>query len=77
VKKRHIVLEGELPSPLNPLPGCPFQTRCQYMMPGVCDKELPIRDMGNGHRIACHLSMEELNAMEPVIIVEDAPTAAE
>ncbi|MCL5775406.1 ABC transporter ATP-binding protein [Limibaculum sp. FT325] len=78
VKKRHIVLEGELPSPLNPLPGCPFQTRCKYMMPGKCDRgEVPVRDMGKGHQIACHLTMEELNAMEPVIIVEDAPTAPE
>ncbi|MEL6479747.1 MAG: dipeptide ABC transporter ATP-binding protein, partial [Pseudomonadota bacterium] len=78
VKKRHVVLEGELPSPLNPLPGCPFQTRCQYVMPGKCDQgAVPVRDMGNGHQIACHLSMEELNAMEPVIVVEDATTAAE
>ena len=78
VKKRHVVLEGELPSPLNPLPGCPFQTRCQYVMPGKCDQgEVPVREMGDGHQIACHLSMDELNAMEPVIVVEDAPTAAE
>ncbi|MBY8978198.1 ABC transporter ATP-binding protein [Rhodobacteraceae bacterium NNCM2] len=78
VKKRHVVLEGELPSPLNPLPGCPFQTRCQYVMPGKCDQgEVPVRDMGNDHFIACHLTPEELNAMEPVIIVEDSVTAAE
>ena len=77
VRKRHIVLEGELPSPLNPLPGCPFQTRCPYFMPGVCDHgELPVKDMGNGHMIACHLSHERLNAMEPVIVVEDQPPHA-
>ncbi|MEM7177086.1 MAG: ABC transporter ATP-binding protein [Pseudomonadota bacterium] len=78
VSKRNVVLEGELPSPLNPLPGCPFQTRCQYVMPGKCDQgEVPVRDLGNDHTIACHLSLEELNAMEPVIVVEDAPSAAE
>ena len=77
VKKRHVVLEGELPSPLNPLPGCPFQTRCQYVMKGVCDRgEVPVRDMGNGHEIACHLSPEDLNEMEPVIVVEEKTTAA-
>ena len=76
VKKRHIVLEGELPSPLNPLPGCPFQTRCRYVIPGKCDSEVPpFKDMGNGHVIACHLSAEDLNAMEPVIVVEDAVPA--
>jgi len=78
VKKRQIVLEGELPSPLNRPSGCPFQTRCRYFMPGVCDvKELPRKDMGDGHVIACHLSLEDLNAMEPVIRIEDSSTAAE
>jgi len=76
VQKRHVVLEGEIPSPLNPLPGCPFQTRCRYMMPGKCDKEVPpFKDMGNGHFIACHLTDAELNAMEPVIKVEAVPAA--
>jgi len=77
VKKRHVVLEGEIPSPLNPLPGCPFQTRCQYMMPGKCDTEVPpFKNMGGGHVIACHLSMDELNAMEPVIQIERNVPAA-
>jgi len=77
VKKRHVVLEGELPSPLARPQGCPFQTRCRYYMKGVCEQPLPERDMGDGHIIHCHLPVEELNAMEPVITVEDAPTAAE
>jgi len=78
VKKRHVVLEGEIPSPLNPLPGCPFQTRCRYMIPGKCDSEVPpFKRMGEGHVIACHLSHEELNAMEPVIQVERNVPAAE
>ncbi len=75
VKKRHVVLEGELPSPLNRPKGCPFQTRCNYVMQGVCDQPLPHRDMGNGHIISCHLSAEELNRMEPVIIVDEGPSA--
>ncbi|MEM9736141.1 MAG: ABC transporter ATP-binding protein, partial [Pseudomonadota bacterium] len=65
VKKRHVVLEGELPSPLNRPQGCPFQTRCRYVMPGKCDQPMPVRDMGKGHHIACHLTMEELGKMEP------------
>jgi peptide/nickel transport system ATP-binding protein len=77
VKKRHVVLEGEIPSPLTPLPGCPFQTRCQYAIAGKCDSELPpARDMGDGHIIACHLDVEDLNRMEPVIVVEDDSVAA-
>ena len=77
VKKRHVVLEGEIPSPLSPLPGCPFQTRCQYAIPGKCDSEIPpARDMGKGHQIACHLPVDELNAMEPVIVVKEGTEAA-
>ena len=75
VKKRHVVLEGELPSPLNRPKGCPFQTRCSYYMKGVCEQPLPRKDMGNGHVIACHLDEAKLNAMEPVIVVEDVPAA--
>jgi peptide/nickel transport system ATP-binding protein len=76
VKKRHVVLEGEIPSPLTPLPGCPFQTRCRYMMPGKCDKVVPpFLEMRPGHIIACHLTADELNAMKPVIEVEAAPAA--
>ncbi len=70
------MLEGEIPSPLNRPKGCPFQTRCAYFMPGTCEQPLPHKDMGGGHIIACHLPNDKLNAMEPVIKVEDA-TAAE
>ena len=77
VRKRHVVLEGELPSPLNPLPGCPFQTRCPYMMPGLCDVETPpFKEMAAGHFIFCHLPDDELNAMQPVIVVDDDPPVA-
>ncbi|MEO0959134.1 MAG: ABC transporter ATP-binding protein [Pseudomonadota bacterium] len=72
VKKRNVVLEGELPSPLKRPQGCPFQTRCNYVMPGTCDKPLPERRFESGHVVRCHLSAAELEAMEPVIVVEDA-----
>ncbi len=76
VKKRHVVLEGEIPSPLTPLPGCPFQTRCQYMIKGTCDSVVPpFKDMGDGHIISCHLPDDQLRAMLPVIEVESAPAA--
>jgi len=76
VSKRHVVLEGEIPSPLTPLPGCPFQTRCQYAMKGTCDSVVPpFKEMGDGHIIACHLPEDELKAMLPVIEVEQAPAA--
>jgi peptide/nickel transport system ATP-binding protein len=75
VKKKHIVLRGELPSPINPPSGCPFQTRCHRKIGPICETELPPnRDMGNGHRILCHLPEEVLSSMEPVIAFADSDT---
>ncbi|MEJ6784277.1 ABC transporter ATP-binding protein [Aminobacter sp. Piv2-1] len=71
VVKKHIVLEGDIPSAMNPPSGCPFQTRCRYksQVPGnLCEREVPpVRDMGGGHQIKCHLPQSAFDAMEPVI----------
>ncbi len=73
VKKKHIVLEGEIPSAMNPPPGCPFQTRCRWKskVPGnLCESEVPpVRRLGNGHQVKCHLSDADFASMEPVIEV--------
>lgn len=73
VKKRHVVLEGDIPSAMNPPPGCPFQTRCRWKskVPGnLCDTEVPpVRQLGGGHQIKCHLPEAEFAAMEPVISI--------
>ena len=71
VKRQHIVLKGDIPSALNPPPGCPFQTRCQHkhlVDNNLCEQELPdIVDVEEGHQLRCHLSNEHLEAMKPVI----------
>ncbi|MEF3047562.1 ABC transporter ATP-binding protein [Pseudotabrizicola sp. L79] len=71
VKKRRIVLEGDIPSAMNPPPGCPFQTRCRWkdQVPGgLCEKDVPpVRTLAGGHQIKCHLAAEILERMEPVI----------
>src|SRR5437667_4251127 len=73
VKKRKIVLQGEIPSPSNPPTGCPFSTRCLYMIKGLCDTTAPPqRVFGPRHVIACHLEPETLLAMEPVVTIENA-----
>ncbi len=73
VRKRRIVLSGEIPSPSNPPKGCPFNTRCLYMMAGTCDAiPPPQREFAAGHVIACHLPRETLLAMEPVISIAPA-----
>ena len=71
VEKEHIVLEGDIPSAMNPPSGCPFQTRCRWKkdVPGnLCEKDVPPqRDISIGHQIKCHLSESKLSEMTPVI----------
>ena len=48
-----IVLSGEMPSPLNPPPGCRFHTRCFRAAPECRDTAPELRDVGGGHKVAC------------------------
>jgi peptide/nickel transport system ATP-binding protein/oligopeptide transport system ATP-binding protein len=55
-----IILEGDVPSPINPPPGCPFHPRCRYAMNGLCDEETPVfKDYGDEHYVACWLVEKE------------------
>ncbi|NLU09707.1 MAG: dipeptide ABC transporter ATP-binding protein [Tepidanaerobacter acetatoxydans] len=55
VKRERIILEGDVPTPINPPQGCRFHTRCRYAMP-ICSQEEPIlKDVGSEHFVACHL----------------------
>ena len=84
VRKKHIVLEGDIPSAMNPPSGCPFQTRCRYkhLVPGgLCEREVPVfKDLGEGHRSLCWLGDDVLAQMEPVITFDrpapEEPAAA-
>ncbi|WP_370271616.1 dipeptide ABC transporter ATP-binding protein [Pseudooceanicola nitratireducens] len=70
IEKQHIVLDGDIPSAMNPPPGCPFQTRChrKAQVPGdLCDTQVPPLRQVDGHQIKCHLSEAQLAGMEPVI----------
>ena len=56
-KVDRIVLEGDVPSPMNPPPGCPFHTRCPQVME-ICRSQVPpVRDVGSGHSYACHIEV--------------------
>jgi peptide/nickel transport system ATP-binding protein len=52
---RRIILQGEVPSPIRPPPGCHFHTRCPYAEPR-CRRDVPVmRQVASGHTVACHL----------------------
>ena len=54
-KSQRIVLQGDVPQPIDPPPGCPFASRCRYVKP-VCREQLPeTREIAPGHFLACHL----------------------
>ncbi len=73
VTKKHIVLEGDIPSAMNPPTGCPFQTRCRWksqVAGNKCETEVPKQQiMAQRHQIKCHLGAEDFASMEPVITI--------
>lgn len=55
VEREEIVLQGEVPSPINPPSGCRFHPRCPFAM-DRCSVEEPVqKDVGSGHMVSCHL----------------------
>ena len=71
IEKKRIVLDGDIPSAMDPPSGCPFQTRCKHktnVPDNLCEKEVPpMRNLAGSQQIKCHLAQEWLDRMEPVI----------
>ena len=56
VERKRIMLQGDVPSPIRPPPGCHFHTRCPIAQKGLCDVQAPPLEQGaDGHWVACHL----------------------
>ncbi|MEX2322437.1 MAG: oligopeptide/dipeptide ABC transporter ATP-binding protein [Acidimicrobiia bacterium] len=68
LRRRRIVLEGDVPSPLDPPPGCRFHPRCPIAVAGVCDVEepvlLPVGD-AEDHLASCHLRTGAHQHLDP------------
>ncbi|MBC7709254.1 MAG: dipeptide ABC transporter ATP-binding protein [Rhizobacter sp.] len=56
VKRKRIMLQGDVPSPINPPSGCHFHTRCPIAKKPLCNTESPsLKQSSDGHWVACHL----------------------
>ncbi|MCT9098422.1 dipeptide ABC transporter ATP-binding protein [Haloarchaeobius sp. HME9146] len=72
-----ILLDGTVPSPIDPPSGCPFRTRCPKKIGEVCETDEPELESvsATGHRISCHLSEAEMSQRDSY--VADAPQSAQ
>jgi oligopeptide/dipeptide ABC transporter ATP-binding protein len=65
-----IILEGGVPSPVNPPSGCHFTTRCPYMQPKCSETVPPLEERGTGHTVRCIRLDEIASLRRPVISTE-------
>jgi len=78
-QRERIVLEGDVPSPINPPSGCRFHPRCRYMTDVCREVEPPLTDYGNGHLAACHhpLNVDRETLARVSVSEQHTPEAAD
>jgi oligopeptide transport system ATP-binding protein len=78
-QRERIVLEGDVPSPINPPSGCRFHPRCRYATDICKQVEPPLVDYGNTHLAACHhpLNVDEETLRKAQVAQEESPAAAD
>jgi len=78
-KRERIVLQGDVPSPINPPSGCRFHPRCRYMTDICREVEPPLTNYGGGHLAACHhpLNVDKETLAEVSVSERHTPAAAD
>jgi oligopeptide transport system ATP-binding protein len=77
--RERIVLQGDVPSPINPPSGCRFHPRCRYMTDICREVEPPLVGYGNGHYAACHhpLNVDQETLARATVSDHYSPAAAD
>jgi len=78
-QRQRIVLQGDVPSPINPPSGCRFHPRCRYMTDICREVEPPLTSYGNGHIAACHhpLNVDKATLAQATVSGRYTPAAAD
>jgi len=76
-RRKRIILEGDVPSPLNPPSGCHFHTRCPIAIEKCKVEEPPFVDYGGGHFAACWRARESIDLLPGAGATAVAPPVTE
>jgi oligopeptide/dipeptide ABC transporter ATP-binding protein len=60
IKRERLILQGDVPSPVNPPPGCRFHTRCPFAIDKCKSIEPELKELRPGHFAACHVAEDQI-----------------